>query len=100
MSKATIKAGVCGFTTIVNASTEDMQNVSFEIETDCAKVKNLAANLSTVDAYQELGEGREGVIMSANMGCCLGCIVPNGISKAMQVTASLMLPAGCSIEIE
>ncbi|MCL4499150.1 MAG: hypothetical protein M1335_02765 [Chloroflexi bacterium] len=99
MSKSTIKAGVCGFTTVVNATTEDMQNVSFEIETDCPKIKNIAANLDTVDAYQELGAGRDSVIMSLT-GCCLGCIVPNGISKTMQVTASLMLPAPCSIEIE
>ncbi|MHB9036101.1 MAG: DUF6951 family protein [Armatimonadota bacterium] len=100
MARAIIRAGACGFTTSVHASSEDMQNVTFEIETDCEKIKKLAEGLGSVDAYSELALGNQGAIHSAGTGCCVGCIVPSGISKVMQVAASLMLPSGCSIEIE
>ena len=102
-AKATIGAGVCGFTTTSVAESDDMQNVTFEIETDCENVRKLADRLPIVDAYQEIGAGFDGVLykmVRENMiGCCSGCIVPCGIFKAMQVAAGLALPAPASIDI-
>jgi len=81
-----------------------MQNVSFEIETDCETIRKLAAELPTVDGYTEIGAGFDGelhqAVRSVLSGCCSGCIVPCGIFKAMQVAAGLALPAPASIEIE
>ena len=103
MAKSTIKAGVCGFTTTVTAVSEDMQNVSFSIESDCEKIRQLAADFPDVDGYSEIGLGFDGVIhervRAVLKGCCSGCVVPCGIFKSMQVAAGLALPAACSIEI-
>jgi hypothetical protein len=102
--KAAIKAGVCGFTTHVTAESDDSQNVSFNIETDCETIKKLAAVLPEVDGYMEIGAGFDGeihqAVQSTLKGCCSGCIVPSGIFKSMQVAAGLALPAQASIEIE
>jgi hypothetical protein len=102
-AKATINAGVCGFTTTVTATSDDMQNVTFEIESDCENIKRLAADFPVVDGYSEIGAGFDGVIhqavRGALKGCCSGCVVPCGIFKSMQVAAGLALPAPCSIEI-
>ena len=96
MVKATIRAGVCGFTTVVNAQSEDSQNVSFEIESDCETIRRLAADLPVVDAYSEIGSGDEGAVMrtahSILKGCCAGCVVPPAIFKGMQVAACVALP--------
>ena len=104
MAKATIKAGVCGFTTTVVAESDDMQNVAFVIESDCENIQRLAEGLPTVDGYSEIGAGFDGAIHQSVRetlrGCCSGCVVPCGIFKAMQVAAGLALPAPASIEIE
>lgn len=104
MVRATINAGVCGFVTTVTAESDDMQNVSFKIESDCPNVLKLAADLPAVDSYQEIGDGYSGVIYSKVIaglkGCCSGCVVPCGIFKSMQVAAGLALPAPASISIE
>jgi len=102
-AKAVIGAGVCGFTTTVTANSDDMQNVSFEIESDCENIKKLAADFPQVDGYSEIGAGFEGAIHEAVRrtlkGCCSGCIVPCGIFKSMQVAAGLALPAPAFIDI-
>lgn len=104
MVKTTVKAGVCGFTTQVRAESDDMQNVTFDIESDCPNIQKMAADFPVVDGYEEIGAGFDGVIHQAVRqslkGCCSGCIVPPSIFKSMQVAAGLALPAPASIEIE
>jgi len=101
--KATIAAGVCGFKTTVNAVSDDMQNVTFRIESDCENIVRLVSDFPTVDSFSEIGLGFDGLIhsraRSALKGCCSGCVVPSGIFKAMQVAAGLALPAPASIDI-
>lgn len=103
MAKATIKAGVCGFTTTVVAESDDMQNVTFVIESDCENIQRLADGFPAVDGYSEIGAGFDGAIHRSVRdtleGCCSGCVVPCGVFKAMQVAAGLALPAPASIEI-
>ena len=102
-AKAVIGAGVCGFATTVTATSDDMQNVTLEIESDCENIKRLAASFPQVDGYAEIGAGFDGVIhqvvRDTLKGCCSGCIVPCGIFKSMQVAAGLALPAPASIDI-
>ncbi len=101
---ADIQAGVCGFTTHVEADAED-EMVSFTLTTDCQKVRGLARALADVpvDAYQEIHAGYEGKLLSivrANLsGCCAGCAVPVGLFKAMQVAAQVALPKDVVISI-
>lgn len=103
MVRATIHAGICGFKTTVVADSDDMQNVTFRIESDCEKIQSLAEDFPSVDGYSEIGLGFDGVIhervRAVLKGCCSGCVVPCGIFKAMQVAAGLALPAPASIEI-
>lgn len=104
--KATVEidAGVCGFQTRVEATSEDSQNVSFQIETDCEKIDRLGQTLRAhggIDAYQEIGLGAEGALLrtvrETLTGCCAGCAVPVGLFKVMQVAAGLALPKDISI---
>ena len=99
-----IEAGICGFSTTIHASSDDSQNVSLDITSTCEKITALAADLGTIDAYQEIGDGFGGVIHTAALrhlkGCCSGCVMPSGIFKTVQVAGCVALPAPASITIE
>jgi hypothetical protein len=106
-ARAEIEAGICGFRTTVEARSEDYQNVTFSLQTDCEKVRALSAQLQAmepVDAYQEIRPGSPGPMMrgltEGASGCCAGCVVPLGIFKAMQVAAGLSLPRHIALRIE
>ena len=99
-----IQAGICGFKTNISAASEDQQNVTFAVESDCEKIRTLATrmkDIQPVDAFQEISPNGEGKIMpivrETLKGCCAGCAVPAGIFKAMQVSAGLALPKDISI---
>lgn len=102
--KTNVEAGVCGFKTEITADSEDAQNVSFGIVTDCEKIGKMAKELAEVDAYNEIKEGFEGklygIIRKNLTGCCSGCAVPVGIFKSMQVAANLALPKDINIKIQ
>ena len=103
MVKTRVEAGICGFVTEIEASSEDSQHVSFKVDTDCEKIKNLSEKLTSYDAYNEIRDGFDGelfkAIRSELRGCCSGCAVPVGFFKSMQVAAMVALPKNISITI-
>ncbi len=103
MVNTKVEAGICGFVTEIEANSEDSQHVSFKVNTDCEKIKNLSEKLNSFDAYNEIKEGFDGelfkVIMEELKGCCSGCAVPVGLFKSMQVAAMVALPKNISITI-
>lgn len=105
-AKVDIEAGVCGFHTTAFVTSEDGQNVAFDVDTDCDKIRQLGAVLGArglIDAYQEISPAGVSVVMqtvqSTLKGRCAGCVVPAGLFKAMQVAAGLALPKDISIKI-
>jgi hypothetical protein len=106
-TKVEIDAGICGFRTGGVAESDDAQHVRFQIESDCAKIVEMAQHLAErepLDAYGEI-DPRTGSILLATArdvltGCCAGCAVPVGLFKAMQVAASLALPKDIAIRLE
>ncbi len=105
MIRTTIAAGVCGFKTKVLARSDDVQNVTLVIDSDCEKIRGVAEELTApIDAYQEIGAGFEGevykVVLARLKGCCAGCVVPCGIFKTVQVAGGVALPAPVAIDIE
>ena len=105
MIRTKINAGVCGFRTTVLARSDDLQNVSLTIESDCEKIRGVAEGLAApIDAYQEIGAGFDGAVYTAVLarlsGCCAGCVVPCGIFKTVQVAGAVALPAPAAIDIE
>ena len=101
-----IDAGICGFHTAAGVSSEDAQNVTFSVTSECEKIRRLAAQLAEagpLDAYSEIspdGPGRLlGTARATLKGCCAGCAVPVGLYKGMQVAAGLALPKDISIRL-
>jgi hypothetical protein len=102
-AKASIHAGVCGFRTAITATSDDTQHVQFHVESDCAKITEMAKGLTIVDGYQEIADGFDGAVYGrvreVLRGCCSGCIVPPGLFKSMQVAAGLALPVNPTVEL-
>ncbi|MFH0921826.1 MAG: hypothetical protein V1913_15870 [Fibrobacterota bacterium] len=103
MVTAKVQAGICGFVSDITADSDDGQNVTFKITSNCDKITRLAAILPVVDAYAEIGDGYDGQVYQpfrkGSSGCCAGCAVAVGLFKAMQVAAHLALPQEVHITI-
>ena len=100
VAKTQVHAGVCGFVTTATASSDDDQQVTFDLTSDCGNIERLSNALQTqmpFDAYQEIrGADHSRLLQTTRQeltGCCAGCVVPVALFKAMQVAAGLALPA-------
>jgi hypothetical protein len=105
MIRTIINAGVCGFHTTVAARSDDIQMVTLQIESECEKIRGLAEALTApIDAYQEIGDGFDGIVLKAARvhlkGCCAGCAVPSGIFKTVQAVGGVALPAAVTLMME
>lgn len=103
MVKTIVEAGICGFVTEIEASSEDNQHVNIKINTNCKNIGRISEKITIVDAYDEIREGFDGKIYSTIKqelkGCCTGCAVPSGIFKSMLVASMLALPKDVKMQI-
>ena len=107
-AKIKVDAGICGFKTVITASSEDNMTVELKVVSPCETIKELAVRYrekSPVNAYQELGPQNESVIMQVSRsvlmkkGCCEACVVPAAVCKAIHVAAGLALPKNVTLDI-
>lgn len=101
MSKAEIKAGICGFSAKVRAQMNG-RNCRLTIESECPSVMKLAEELQEVDPFQEItfrGDGPQALALGAKHCRHTACPVPVGIIKAIEVEAGLALPSDATITL-
>jgi hypothetical protein len=101
MAKAEIFSGICGFSTVVEA-TMDGKVCNLSISSDCAAVQRLAQELTQVNPFQEISFRRSSpqtLQMGAKYCTHAACPVPVGIIKAVEVEAKLALPADVTIKL-
>ncbi len=101
MAKAEIFSGICGFSTVVEATMEG--NVcQLHITSDCAAIQKLGQELTHVNPYKEIST-RRALPQTLEMGhkyCThAACPVPVGIIKAVEVAANLALPQDVTIKL-
>lgn len=104
--KVEVDAGICGFRTTALVHSEDSQHVTFDVRSDCGKIRAVAELLKRqgeIDAFQEISPDGPNIVMgaAANVlkGCCAACAAPVGLFKGMQVAAGLALPKEIHIQI-
>ncbi len=106
-ARTEIDPGICNFTAVVTAETEDSQNVTFEFVSECETIQEFERQIkeiSPVDAIMALGPEENPVLARARellqtKGCCEACVVPAGTVKIMQVITNLALPKDVSLII-
>jgi hypothetical protein len=102
MATAKVNAGICGFTTIIEAIPKEGQKIELSLQTDCPNLKPFAEALKEVDAYKECFAkvGESAVFQLARKYCKhAACPVPTAIIKAVEVAARLALPRNVKIEL-
>jgi len=100
--KAEVFAGVCGYTTVIEAEKENSRQVSLKIKSECKNVQNMAEELTHVDPFREIGALNDTpTVFRLAQDCKLhtACPVPIGIIKAVEVAAGLALPADSYIKL-
>ena len=101
MAKAEIFSGICGFSTVVEA-TMDGKVCNLQINSECAAIQKLAQELTQVNPYREISTRRampQTLEMGAKYCTHAACPVPTGIIKAVEVEAKLALPKDVSIKL-
>jgi hypothetical protein len=109
MARTRTYAGICGFTTVVEATSEDRQHVTIQIHSGCPDIQRLAKKINgkTYDAYVVIGPcAQPGSIYDTEIMQAAGldiphvaCPVPAGIHKAIEVAAGLALPRDAKIAV-
>jgi len=105
--RETIDPGICGYSVVVTARTEDARHVDFTFESECELVAEFArriAEISPVDAIQSLSREANPILAQASellrsAGCCEACVVPVGAVKAMYVITNLALARDVSLTL-
>jgi hypothetical protein len=102
MAKVEVDAGACGFKVDIEATTEDMQHIKLDIQTECPNFAKFTEEIKEVDAFDEIEpDSVNGKILNLwpKYLHCSACPVPSGIIKAVEVAAGLALPKDASIKI-
>ena len=108
-AKVTVDAGICGFTTIIKATSEDSMNVDLKVASPCEIIKELAEKyqeITPINAYQDIGPQNESLILNVSRkvlvekGACEACVVPAGVCKAMYIASGLALPKDVVMKIQ
>jgi hypothetical protein len=103
MARVTVDTGICGFSTTIITASEDRQRVSISYETQCPHAAKARAQLTEVDAYQELFKKphETGVYQTLSPHLPhVTCPLYSGFLKAVEVAAGLALPKDAHIAIE
>jgi len=109
MVKVEIFAGICGFTTIVNAEDKGGYKASFKLESECPNWKEIDELLGGKDLNMmtELFKDKKtGVLNSEVLDISLktiphvSCPVISGILKALEVSVGLALPKDALISFK
>lgn len=101
---AEVTPGACGLASRVKATSPDGMNVVLEIESDCPRVLAYAAQVTSLNAFQELLSKPLAqtlpVLQAAEHKLHTTCLVPMAVLKAAEAAAGLALPQASSIQLE
>jgi hypothetical protein len=101
---AEVSPGACGLASRIVASSPDGARIVLEIESDCPKVQAYAAQVTELDAFEELLSVPVGqtspVLLAAEHKLHTTCLLPLAVLKAAEAAAGLALPQNACVELE
>ncbi len=107
MTKVEVFAGICGFTTFIEAQDREDYTASFTLDSECPnwrKINDVLGN-QELDIMKELFKDKEtGTVNSKVIDTALksiphvSCPVLSGILKALEVSVGLALPKDAAIK--
>jgi hypothetical protein len=104
MARAIIEAGICGYSTTVETTSNGNYEIGITIESECKAIQRMGENLVAVNALNEISfrGGKMPVTIEKGIEYCshAACPVPAGVIKAVEIEAGLALPKDVSIKLE
>jgi hypothetical protein len=102
MTKVKIEPGICGFTTVVTADTNEDEDVTVKVASGCASVKKMMEDLGdTFDGIdlclKKPGTGVFYDYAQEHFPVHAACPIINGILKCIEAESQLALKKDCSI---
>ena len=102
MVKVQIDPGICGLKTTLTVTTQDMQNASVHIESQCPGINDMQAELENIDCFEECFAKFD---TSKVYECAgrhikhLSCPVPSAIIKGLEAACGFALPKNVDVQI-
>jgi hypothetical protein len=102
MTKVVVKAGACGFTSVIRAETGPERMVDISVESGCAMVQKMAAEIARLGRRDALaGLLTNPVYLAAGRHLKhAACPVPSAVLKALEVEAGLNVKKDATIVFE
>jgi len=102
MTRVVVEAGICGFTTTIEATTTGKRRVSVEVNSDCEAVAGMNGELQDMGWMEALGQPGRSMVWQCACAHIQhpSCPVPMGILKAIEVELDLALPRDVVIHFE
>jgi hypothetical protein len=102
MTRVVVKAGACGFTSVVRVKKAPGRSIDVSVESGCAMVQKLAAEITRLGQMDVLTALLDNPVYLA-AGRHLrhpACPVPAGVLKALEVEAGLNVEKDATIVFE
>jgi len=103
LSKVTVSAGICGFSTVIKVRKLDEKRVRIKVVSPCEMIKKMGEELKEVDWTQAITRSmcNSVIYQIANRHVHhTACPVPSAILKAVEVELGLALPKDVAMKIE
>jgi len=99
MTKVTVTAGACGFTSVIRADKAPQRSVDIAIESGCAMVQKLAAEITKLGRHDALTAiPNNPVYLAAGRHLKhAACPVPAAVLKALEVEAGMNVKKDATI---
>jgi hypothetical protein len=102
LTRVIVEAGICGFTTAIEATKTGKRRVSVVVESDCEAVAGMNGDLQDLGWLEALGPPGKSAVWEC---VCQhlkhpSCPVPIGIMKAIEAELELALPRDVVIHFE
>lgn len=102
MTKASVDAGICGFTALIEVIRLSSQSVSVTVTSDCEMVSKMGEELRDINWRDALNQREDCPLYKSLQQHIkhVACPIPTAILKAIEVEVGLALPGDVVIRFQ
>jgi hypothetical protein len=103
MAKVNVDAGICGFSTTITATSEEMGKVELEFESECPNIQKVSKDSFSINVFNVLSQKPHETEIYKALSEHLPhttCPLYSAFFKAAEVEAGMALPKDVQIKIE
>ena len=100
--KLNVRAGVCGFKTVVIATMDEEMNITYKIKSECSEIRAMSKELDSIALFDVIATPFTENAIYKTCSCLphAACPVPCSLIKAGEAAGELALKKEVSIEFD